>query len=142
MSDIITNTLDERLYELTSVKAYYGNQHMMSSEPKQVIIQRENNRFIVPTVGSFNFIKLAYDIEIIPLDLSKSEDREYLRGKWVVSTESGNETLITTFGKSNYCNIVEFAKIEGLWYKGSELNMKFKYLYSDLPVGRIKLLRL
>lgn len=139
MSDIITNTLDERLSGLTSVEAYYGNQSMMSSEPKLVIIQRENNKFIVPTVGSFECIKLACDTEIIPLDLSKPEDREYLRGKWIVSTETGNESLVTTFGMLNYyCNVIEYAKVEDLWYKGAELNLKFKYLYSDLPVGRIK----
>lgn len=142
VSDIITNTLDERLCGLTSVEAYYGNDGIMSSEPKQVIIQRDMNKFIVPSAGKFNCIRLACVIDVVPLDFSKPEDREYLRGKWIVSSTTKNESLITSFGKSDFCNQIEYARVNDLWYVGSELFLDFTYLYSGISVGRIKLLRL
>ena len=143
VSDIITTTLDERLYGLTSIEAYYGNDGILSSEPKQVIICRDRNEFIVPSVGKFNCIKLAYFIGVDPLDFSKPEDREYLRGKWIVSKSTGLESMVTTFGRTSFCcNVIDSTEVGDLWYVGSELFSEFTYLYSKIAVGRIKLLRL
>ena len=76
----------------------------------------------------FAILKKEPKVKYVPFDLSKEEDRAFLRGKWVKKKDTGNEH-----------QLIHFTHIDNLWRAlantGQELYDYFTFL-DGTPVGK------
>ena len=76
----------------------------------------------------FVILKKEPEVKYVPFDLSKKEDRDFLRGKWVKKKDTGNEH-----------QLIYLTHIDNLWRTlantGQELYDYFTFL-DGTPVGK------
>ena len=77
--------------------------------------------------------------EYVPFDLSKEEDRNTLRGKWVQDSRHGNEWMIVGFYLDETGGQGYKAKLsrKNAGFTGSELLERFTFL-DGTPIGKLK----
>ena len=75
----------------------------------------------------------------VPFDLSKEEDRNTLRGKWVQDSRHGNEWMIVGFYLDETGGQGYKAKLsrKNAGFTGSELLERFTFL-DGTPIGKLK----
>lgn len=77
--------------------------------------------------------------EYVPFDLSKEEDRDAIRGKWVQDSRHGNEWMIVGFYLDETGGQGYKAKLsrKNAGFTGSELLERFTFL-DGTPIGKLK----
>lgn len=76
----------------------------------------------------FVILKKEPTVKYVPFDLSKKEDRDFLRGKWVKKKDTGNEY-----------QLIHFTHIDSLWRALANTGQEFYDYYTFLdgtPVGK------
>ena len=115
--DIIIDPTDERLKGAIGKEVYYddkpilavqyANQNVKTGTLIRLNKKGEQYPFCVQrreAEDKFNYvciiIKKEPKVKYIPLDLSKVEDRDFLRGKWIRHKVTGDEYQITSLSKN------------------------------------------
>lgn len=79
------------------------------------------------------------ELEYVPFDLGKPEDRDAIRGKWVQDSRHGNEWMIVGFYLDETGGQGYKAKLsrKNAGFTGSELLERFTFL-DGTPIGKLK----
>lgn len=142
--DIIIDPNDKRLEGAIGKEVYYNDlpfdvlKDANKNEKTGILSKIESEQvegylFNIETEDAGNIfsciiIKKEPEVKYIPFDLSKKEDRDFLRGKWVKKKDTGNEH-----------QLIHFTHIDNLWRAlantGQELYDYFTFL-DGTPVGK------
>ena len=143
--DVIIDPQDERLKGAIGKEVYYDDKPILAVQyanqnVKTGTLIRLNKRgeqfpFCVQrreAEDKFNYvciiIKKEPEIKYVPFDLSKKEDRDFLRGKWVKKKDTGNEY-----------QLIHFTHIDSLWRALANTGQEFYDYFTFLdgtPVGK------
>lgn len=111
-ADIIIDPQDERLKDAIGKKVYY------SDNPSQALIYANTDKLTGKLVQIYKtnispfgivegrekniyvciILKKKLEVKYVPFDLSKKEDRDFLRDKWYKNKYTKAESKITSFG--------------------------------------------
>ena len=139
--DIIINPEDERLKGAIGKEVYYddkpilavqyANQNVKTGTLIRLNKKGEQYPFCVQrreAEDKFNYvciiIKKEPKVKYVPFDLSKKEDRDFLRGKWIRYKMTGDEYQITSLSSNLAIGIT-----------GEEL-LKYYTFLDGTPVGK------
>lgn len=143
--DVIIDPQDKRLKGAIGKEVYYddkpilavqyANQNVKTGTLIRLNKKGEQFPFCVQrreTEDKFNYvciiIKKEPEAKYIPFDLSKEEDRDFLRGKWVKKKDTENEYQLTLFAHKGY-------SWRALANTGQEFYDYFTFL-DGTPVGK------
>ena len=141
--DIIINPNDPRLENAIGKEVYYGDIPSLvlddannNWQPMKLLGIKRSNCFPF-AVNSLSdlycfhcciIIKKEPEVKYVPFDLSKKEDRDFLRGKWVKKKDTGNEY-----------QLIHFTHIDSLWRALANTGQEFYDYFTFLdgsPVGK------
>ena len=142
--DVIIDPQDKRLKGAIGKEVYYGDIPPLVLEdanhdyPSGTILWniRRSDAFPFTIVSPSHqdssyaciIIKKEPEIKYVPFDLSKKEDRDFLRGKWVKKKDTGNEH-----------QLIHFTHIDSLWRALANTGQEFYDYFTFLdgtPVGK------
>lgn len=143
--DVIIDPQDKRLKGAIGKEVYYDDKPILAVQyanqnVKTGTLIRLNKKgkqfpFCVQrreTEDKFDYlciiIKREPEVKYVPFDLSKEEDRDFLRGKWVKKKDTDNEYQLTLFTHVGY-----------LWLALDNNGQEFYDYYTFLdgtPVGK------
>lgn len=143
--DIIINPNDKRLEGAVGKEVYYddkpilavqyANQNVKTGTLIRLNKKGEQFPFCVQrreAEDKFNYvciiIKKEPEVKYVPFDLSKEEDRDFLRGKWVKKKDTEDEYQLTLFTHVGYLWLA-------LANNGQEFYDYFTFL-DGTPVGK------
>ena len=140
--DIIINPNDPRLENAIGKEVYYSatikdcikdaNQDFMPCKLKDINMNIDVP-FVIETPNfltrkEYIIIKKEPEVKYVPFDLSKEEDRDALRGKWVKKKDTGTEY-----------QLIHFMHIDSLWRALANTGQEFYDYFTFLdgsPVGK------
>ena len=143
-ADVIIDPNDKRLEGAIGKEVYY-------SDLPFDVLQGANNNLGVVTLSKIDteqvdgypfsvrtenigldcvciILKKEPEVKYVPFDLSKKEDRDFLRGKWVKKKDTGNEY-----------QLIHFTHIDSLWRALANTGQEFYDYFTFLdgsPVGK------